>query len=309
MPVHLLPAPADRPASTRRAFLGRLALGGVAAVLGRPAAVAARDDEAPWYALVADIHIAADRKAVNRGQVMADNLRAVVADILDQPLPPRGVLINGDLALRDGQEGDYRTFLDLIAPLRQARLPVHLALGNHDDRGRFRAVLHAEPPPDRAVIDRHVSVVAGPGLRLVLLDSLVTPNSTPGRLGGPQLGWLGTMLDADPRTPALVFVHHNPSTVNPTALLDTAALLEVLRPRRQVQALVFGHTHAWDVSAGAEGLHLVNLPAVAYPFADDQPLGWCRLALRGAGAELELRCVGGERTKDGQRVLLGWRPA
>jgi 3',5'-cyclic AMP phosphodiesterase CpdA len=305
MPIHLLPSAVG--ARTRREFLAGLAAAGSALAMGSIARGRARGDGPGWFALVSDTHIAADPASRNRGQCMADNLRAVVADILAQEDAPRGVVIDGDLALKDGQPGDYSRFANLLGPLRDARLPLHLTLGNHDDRTHFRAALKAEPPADATVVDKHVGVVGGGAVRFVLLDSLEKVDGTPGLLGERQLTWLAATLDADQKAPTLVFVHHNPSD-KPGALTDTEALMRVLRPRRQVKALVYGHSHRWE-RAQDDGIHLVNLPAVAYTFADDQPLGWCRLRPGEDGAELELRCIGGDKSKDGQRVPLRWRGA
>ena len=298
MPIHLLP---DEP--TRRRFLAGLALGGASLAWPRSSRA---DEPSPWYALVADTHIAADPKASLRGQVMADNLRAVVADLNARPTRPAGVFVDGDLALLDGQVGDYRTFLDLITPLRDARLPIHLALGNHDDRDHFSAACEVGETA-AVVVGKHCSLVDGAMARFVVLDSLDKVNKVPGVLGGDQLRWLSKTLDAAKDKATVVLVHHNPSK-SFTALTDTEALMAVLRPRRQVKALVFGHTHTYT-QALDDGIHLVNLPAVAYPFAAGQPLGWCRLDPREGGATLTLRCVGGDKSKDGETLDLKWRPS
>lgn len=322
MPIHLLPGAAP---PTRRDFLalGGASLLGVAGtapgknepnVGNVPGAKQSQfDGDAParnkadWYAWAADTHIAADAKAIIRNQNMAQNLRAVAADILGQPDAPRGVFIDGDLALKNGQAGDYRTLLDLTEPLRAAKLPLHLALGNHDDRAHFRQVLAAEPPLDADVLDKHASIVEGPGPRFIVLDSLDKVDVTPGLLGDRQRAWLARTLDAEPETPTILFVHHNLSH-HDGALTDTEALLKLIRPRRQVKAVVYGHSHRWE-RAEDEGLHLINLPAVGYPFAADQPIGWCKFSPTDVGAELELKSIRSDRSKHGERVPLRWRSA
>jgi hypothetical protein len=307
MPFQLLPKAEHCP--NRRDVLKGMALGGASLAIGRSAmAATAEKDNGPWYALVSDIHIAADPSAKARGECMTDNLRAVVADILASEAPPLGVLIDGDLAYNHGELGDYQQVLSVLEPLRKAKLPITLAMGNHDERAHFRAALNIDPPKDSEVVDRVVSTVSLPGLRFVVLDSLDKTNKTPGVLGERQLAWLAKELDADDKTPTLVFLHHNLAK-RPGALIeaDAEALRAVLKPRTQVKALVYGHTHVWDLQE-EDGLHLINLPAVAYRFAATQPLGWCRLRLnKNDGAELELRCVAGDRSKDGQRVPLRWR--
>jgi 3',5'-cyclic AMP phosphodiesterase CpdA len=318
MPFHLLPSdpsppqpapgqPARPPATTRRRFLAGLSAGGVALGWGLSGTTA--DDAQQgggWYALVADTHVAADLSCKRFGQTMAENLRAVVADILASDEPPRGVFIDGDLALWDGRPGDYRSLLTLLEPLRTAKVPVHLALGNHDDRGHFRDAV----PAATCVEDRQVSVVDGPGLRFLVLDSLEQVRETPGRLGPGQLDWLVRDLDAHPRTPTVLIVHHHPEPVPWTkfpGLRDSEALMQVLRPRGQVKAVIFGHNHTWRVRLDG-GIYLINLPAVGYTFDHNQPLGWCRFRPEPDGASWELRCVAGTRATGRHRFRLLWPP-
>ena len=223
MPIQVLP---NEPRPSRREFLAGLAAGAAALAAGRSSRpTPARDD---WFALVSDTHIGADPAARLRGQVMGDNLRSVVADIMAADGPPLGVVIDGDLALLDGQEGDYRTLVTLLEPLRAAKVPLHLALGNHDDRAHFRDALRDLVPGGSSVADKEVAVVDGPGVRFVILDSLDRVNGTPGKLGAAQLEWLAGALDARPKDPTMVFVHHNLSNESKTALTDTAPLLNVL---------------------------------------------------------------------------------
>jgi 3',5'-cyclic-AMP phosphodiesterase len=303
MPFFLLPSSRG---VTRREFLSGLA-GATAAGVMAQGSFAATSNAPPWYALISDTHIAADANAVARGQCMAENLRAVVADVVDQEPSPLGAIIDGDLALADGQSGDYRTFLKILDPLRRANIPLYLGLGNHDDRAHFRDVFGMKPPEDTDVVDKHVGILEGPSTRIVILDSLTQANVTPGLLGDRQRRWLAQALDADKRTPTWIFVHHNLSATEPNALTDTEAFLAVIQPRRQVKAVVYGHTHQW-ARREQDGLQIINLPAVAYPFTNDQPLGWCRMTPTTDGAELQLRCVGGVRKDDKQVVSLRWRP-
>lgn len=302
MPLCLLPR---SPCSRRRA----LALG--ASVLFGGCARNAGSDGHPlgWYALLSDPHIAADASAGLRGEVMADNLRAAVAAILRADDPPHGVLVDGDLALHRGERGDYRTFLRLCEPLRRRGLPLHVTLGNHDDRTNLRAAIGAELREVEGLeADKLVATVAGPGLRFALLDSQDGVNVTSGRLGPEQIAWLARDLDAHPGTPTVIVVHHHLDPNARPALRDTAALLDMLRPRRQAKAVVFGHTHSWGVREDG-GIVLINLPALGYRFGPREPLGWVVLRPEPEGAEIELRCVGGDRREDGRRIALRWRPA
>ncbi|MDB5352990.1 MAG: putative phosphohydrolase [Planctomycetota bacterium] len=306
MPVELRPVSTELVLSRRRA-VAALAIGGAAMVAGCSRNAGSRGHQGGWYALLSDPHIAADPSAQLRGETMADNLRAVVSDILHADDPPHGVLIDGDLAFHHGGPGDYQTLLDAVHPLRRESLPLHLTLGNHDDRANLRAAILGEGDPSRRFAeDKAVSTVSGPSLRFVLLDSQDGVNVTAGRLGDDQLVWLARDLDAHGTTPTVVLVHHNINARSESALRDTEALLNVLRPRGQAKAVVFGHTHVWNVRE-IDGIHMINLPAVGYRFLPKQPLGWVVLRPEPDGAELELRCIGGDRRQDRRRVSLRWR--
>jgi Icc protein len=303
MPLELLPELIH----SRRRALAALAVGGAAIVAGCNKPAGSHGHAEGWYALLSDPHIAADPSERLRGESMADNLRAVASDILHASDPPRGVLVNGDLAFKLGQPADYRTFLTLVDPLHRNGLPIHLTLGNHDDRTNLRAAIASLHSTTATLpFDKVVSTIASPTVRFVMLDSQTGVNVTPGLLGVDQLAWLARDLDAHPATPAVILVHHNINPTSESALRDTTALLDVLRPRRQAKAVVFGHTHVWNVQK-IEDIHMINLPAIGYRFLAKQPLGWVVFRPEPHGAEIELRCVGGDRRKDGRRTTLKWR--
>ena len=305
MSFHLMPELADQLLKIdRRGFLTAATALALASPIQNAEALA--DSPPGWIALLSDTHVDADAKMVVRGQSMAKNLERVVAEILLEKTRPLAVFIDGDLALKDGQAGDYRTFLKLLEPIRAAKLPIHLALGNHDDRDKFRQTLKGVIPTETRVEEKQVGVVECLGLRLFVLDSLDEPNVTPGFLGAKQLAWLAKELDAKASTPTLIFVHHNLKGVAEASLTDQDALLEILRPRMHVKGVVFGHTHVWDTRQ-SEGISFINLPAIGYPFTENQPIGWSKLTPSADGATLELRAIGGDESKPGEVVKLAWR--
>jgi len=297
MPVQLLPL-------TRRRFLATTAAG----LLGiRALRAATPADERSW-ALLSDPHIAGDRATVSRGAKVADKLAAAVKEVLALTTLPANVLINGDCALKLGFPGDYATFADLVKPLRKAGMTLHLTLGNHDDRAAFRKALETQGPAERPIADRNVAIVRTARANFFLLDSLDVVDLAPGRLGEAQIGWLARQLDANADKPAIVCAHHNLNDARAqNGLVDTKAVLAVLEPRKQVKAYVFGHTHVWSVKEHASGIHLVNLPAIGYPFAPAQPTGWVHCTLSGNGATLKLSSLDPKRAAHGQTVDLKWR--
>ena len=241
---------------------------------------------------------------------MSENLATVSRDLLALPERPAGVFVMGDCAWNTGEAGDYSTFTSLMEPIRSAPLPVHLLLGNHDHRERFWAALEKEKAAKRPVKDRQVGLLKSARVNWFMLDSLETTNATRGLIGPQQLEWLGKTLDQNPRTPAIVLVHHNPdSSEKSIGLKDTEDFLGVIRPRRHVKACLFGHTHNWGVTEDSSGIHLINLPPTGYLFTEGKPNGWVRAQVEADGMKLELRCIIQTRKDHGQLVNLKWRKA
>lgn len=305
MPIHL-------PALTRRDALKH----GAAVGLGMLAAnqALADEDKTELWLLLSDTHIADDKTTVKREVNVADHLQQTVREVLALQEKQRsfGLLVNGDLALDTGTPGDYGTFVELMAPVRNAGIDVHLTLGNHDDREAFWQGCEQLTPNKKLVPLRHCGVITTALVNWVLLDSLDKTNSTPGVLGEGQLAWLDRTLRDLPEKPTLIMVHHNPGPfevvpgVKVSGLLDTEALMKVLDKHAKVKAWFFGHTHNWEVKTKNSGLHLINLPPVAYPFNPQRPSGWVTARIDDKGMTLELRCLNKAHEEHGQKKRLEW---
>lgn len=300
MPFILPPLP-------RRQFLATSA--GLAATLATRgwAAEASAADKPPYVALLADTHIASDKAAVLRDVNMAEHLTKVVDQIVQAAEKPALAIVHGDAALLKGEAGDYRLLGELLGPLATASLATHLLLGNHDDRDQFRAGL-AELSAGSALEAKHSLYLKDfPHAHWYTLDSLDRVNVTPGKLGEEQLAWLARQLDERTDKPAIISVHHHPQFTGERigGITDTKALFEVLVPRRHVKAVIFGHTHAWGVTQH-EGIHLVNLPPVAYVFDKTKPAGWVEARVDANKLSLKLRALGGHK-QDGETHELTWR--
>ena len=262
------------------------------------------------WALLSDTHIAADRGRVLRGVEMARHFEQVSAELLGLRRYPAGVLISGDLALNSGETGDYSALRDLLQPLRAEGYPVHLALGNHDHRERFLVAFAELAKAARPVSTHVVSLLRAQRANWILLDTLEVTAATPGLLGGAQLAWLAKVLDHHKDKPAIIVLHHNLDARNGSlALKDTQQFLDTIRPRRQVKACVFGHTHVWRTWQDESGIQCVNLPPVAYVFKEGDPSGWVQATLERHGMKLELRCIDRSHPAHGQLVNLDWRKA
>ena len=293
------------PPITRRQFIKRsLAFGGTAIMA--PHAMAAADRKGAGLdqnrvALLADTHISADPNRVYPGTkwpgtpVKEDehesvNMAACLAEAAKSVLAlnprPAQLIVNGDCALSNGKESEYKEFLRLVEPIRAAGITVHVTIGNHDNRENLWKLLPFLKEEQMGV---QAGVVELPHANLVLLDS-----GKRGVLGEEQLDWLAKELDQRADKPALIFGHFNPYPnrgVRPIkGMRDGPSLLKLLAERKHARGYFYGHTHEWQYDR-REHLHLINQPAVSYYFGKGHAHGWVDMKLSETTAELELQCI------------------
>jgi predicted phosphodiesterase len=295
---------------SRREFLKRAALAGAALAVApemRAGLFGGKSHDKNTFFFLSDTHIAGDPAQTYLNVNMTDHFAAVSRELAAWPLRPAAVIVNGDLAYLTGKPEDYKQFAKAITPVR-ALAPLHLTLGNHDERDNFWSAFPLDAAKQDSVPQKQVAVFDSPRANWFLLDSLQVTSKTPGEVGATQLSWLAQELEARPNKPAIVMVHHNPQFPTPTTgLLDSDALLAVLAPRRQVKALIFGHTHDWKIWQHESGIHLINLPPTSYPFHEGRPVGWVRTTLADASMEIELRCLDVKHPEHAQPLGLVWR--
>jgi 3',5'-cyclic-AMP phosphodiesterase len=299
MPIYLPPI-------SRRQFLaGALAAG--TALTHWPFGAEAEAGEGTLssrYLLISDVHVGThlrDKKHdVRPGVEFSDAIK----QILGMSDRPKTVIAAGDYAMSHGNQGNCKMFYELMSRFSEAGLGCYFALGNHDSRRSFLD----EFPRAKELIDphgkalgRYVHVMETPLANWFFVDSLHENDRNLGVLGEPQLHWLAHALDARPDKPALVVGHHNPSLKS--HLRDTAAFYDVITPRKQVKAYVYGHTHEWNLDKH-EGIHLVNVPTVSAWKDDNQPRGFVAAELHRRGMALALHTLGHH---EGKQYDLAWR--
>lgn len=301
MPIALLP--------NRRHFLAA-SIAGALAARGLAADERANVDEAR-IALLADTHIPTDASTESSKTNMAANLKSVVEQLVALEKQPAAALVIGDCAHLEGKVGDYKLFGEIAAPLAKTGLPLHMCLGNHDHRQNCLDAFSPGDAPLHAKVERRVGILKTKHANWFLLDSLDIVNRTPGLLGEKQLKWLAESLDAHADKPAIIAVHHHLTPIPPTdkavpGLVDTPALLDLAAGRKQVKAIFFGHTHRWGITP-YEGMHLVNLPPVAYVFHAEDPNGWVDCQLASDAATLQMHCHDKAHPLQGKQFELKWR--
>lgn len=225
------------------------------------------------------MHLSADPDADYDGFKPEQALTAAVRQWSEAELA--GVLVNGDLSWAEGLAEDYDRLAAKLAPLRSA--PVILAPGNHDDRARL--LKRFAPEADSESVEKCMTVVDAPAVRIIATDSLYRTDVVPGLLGKTQRERLVGLLDEETAVPTVIVVHH-PIGDGDKDLLDSDRLLRILEPRGQVKAIVAAHDHVYRLER-RRGLHVVRQPAVGMPFDPAESTGWIEASFDAAGADLK----------------------
>ncbi|MGE5611467.1 MAG: metallophosphoesterase family protein [Bacillota bacterium] len=303
--------PITLPPISRRHFLSTSLAAGVAFLTGcSHNRLTERDVDPHRFALLSDIHLPGNKAYTHStGAKPWNNIQQVTREVLALSPRPSAAVVSGDCACLYGRSEDYGSVIEALQPLRESGLPVHIALGNHDNRENFWNALPRKNSRPQDLVGRHTTILSTPRANWFLLDSLETTNKTPGILGEAQLAWLAKSLDARPDKPARVVFHHDPDEKPKTnGLVDTQALYDILLPRKQVKACIFGHTHVWH-HTHIDGLHFVNLPTTAWTFSTSQPNGWVEANLLPNGAAFRLHSLNTDHPQNRQLLEIAWRNA
>lgn len=228
-------------------------------------------------AQLSDMHLLADPAGTALGCPVREALCSVIEAARRDA--PDAVLLTGDLS-QDGTPASYAALGALLAPLGA---PSYALPGNHDDKEAMRAAL-AEAPFQPAC------AFAAGGWRVLLLDSAV-PGETHGCLPEDALAELATTLDAHPRTPTLVALHHPPKPpgaawLDPLGLRQPGPFLDLVEAHAQVRLVLFGHIHQ-EMDARHAQARLLSCPSTCFQFKphaqefalDDRPAGYRHVEL------------------------------
>ena len=247
-------------------------------------------------ALLSDVHIAADQAQVFRGQTPAANFEKAIEQVLIDR--PEMLVITGDCALADGSPEDYATLDELLQPIQDADVPIHLLIGNHDDPANLKSLI-SEP----------TAINLG-NLTLILTNTQLAVGAVPGKMGEAQLTEIERLATEHPDQPMIVLGHHHPDferndfIIPDIGLQDTDEFIALLDRTPNLLAYVHGHTHSWQLSQSPGRKLIVNLPPAAFvfDFAPHRPLGWAAAELSESKLILKLRTLDPTHTENGQKT-------
>jgi 3',5'-cyclic AMP phosphodiesterase CpdA len=211
---------------------------------------------------VSDTHFVADGDLLHESVDSDANLARLFADFARSGARPEAIVFTGDLA-DTGRADAYKRLRALVEPAAAAvGAQVIWVMGNHDERGPFRAELLDEEPSTGS-IDRVFDVN---GLRIIALDSTV-PGQHYGELSDEQLTWLAAVLSTPAPDGTLIALHH-PPVPSPLGLLALVELrdqdkLAAVIQGTDVRGVLGGHLH-YSTSSTFAGVPVSVASATCY---------------------------------------------
>lgn len=182
-----------------------------------------------------------------------DRLDACLADLAAHHADAAFCAITGDLAER----GEIAAYEALKRRLAAFPIETHLMLGNHDDRGNFRAVFGGEGFVQSAIMRD--------GAHFLFLDTLKGPPSSAGLFDAPRRDWLKAELARADGAPCCLFMHHPPFDIGHPLMdlikLDDAESFAALLAGHDIRHIFFGHAHR-AISGQWRGMAFSALPSL-----------------------------------------------
>jgi Icc protein len=191
---------------------------------------------------ISDLHIKRRGHVLAHMPHVAGPLRRTLAAINALAERPTCIVATGDLT-ESGNREEYRRLREIIA---ESEIPVYLLPGNHDRREMMRAVF-----PDHAYLHGAGQAIQyaieSEFLRVVALDSS-DPPLRGGFLDESRLCWLVETLQARPRTPTILAMHHPPfhtgvGAFDAQPFEGRERLADIVREHPQIRRIICGHVH------------------------------------------------------------------
>lgn len=216
-------------------------------------------------AQITDLHIGFDPG--NPHELNVRRVNMVIDQLMGMKPRPSLLLVTGDLVEHPDDDRAYRHMEALV---KRWDGPILWAVGNHDGRPGFRAVLPEVPADGHGFVQYEMD---HGGLRWIVLDTL-----DEGRHGGMictrRAGWLKARLAERLRDPTVIILHHPPvdTGIDWMSALSCEAwvkrLERVVKPAKQVVGMIAGHVHR-PIATTFAGKPLAVCASTAPPLALD----------------------------------------
>jgi Icc protein len=210
---------------------------------------------------ITDCHLGRDADESLLGLRTLDSL----TDVLERAARHEGgfdlVLCSGDMS-NDGTAASYERF---IKTARQfiPTTPLAWLPGNHDDPASMKAIRSAAPKTDYLSLGEW---------RIILLNSRV-PFEERGELPQSELNRLERLLESDPQSPTLIFLHHQlvpvgSAWIDQYVVSNADQFFKIIDRFDNVRAVSWGHVHQ-EFYRARKGVDLLATPSTCVQF---QPL-------------------------------------
>lgn len=219
------------------------------------------------FIVMSDLHLVPEGElsmTLDTGARLESAVDAVIARYGDADF----CILAGDLADL-GQAAAYERLKRIIARMP---IPVHITLGNHDDRQTFLDVFGSDHAAETGKVDKVIDLK---GYRVIVLDSAEL-GRVDGVLEAVQIDWLKARLAEAMDRPVIVVLHHNANALHIASddirILEPDAFIDALKTHPDIRQVIAGHVHLTS-TASYRGLPFTTLAGGHYSvgFNVDQP--------------------------------------
>ncbi|WP_346911712.1 phosphodiesterase [uncultured Roseibium sp.] len=185
-----------------------------------------------------DIHLTAPGQTI-AGREPNENLKKALDHAISNHPDADALIITGDLS-DWGDADDYKRLKEVLS---HVPMPVHLCIGNHDERDVFLSVF-PELADENGYVQSAFDLPLGTGLTLDTWG----PESHAGFYCETRLAWLDRQLKVCD-SKVWLFMHHNPvpigiAPMDRIMLLDAEAFADVIaRHSSKIAHIFHGHCH------------------------------------------------------------------
>jgi 3',5'-cyclic AMP phosphodiesterase CpdA len=187
-----------------------------------------------------------------------DKIEKIIQIARETKIKPAFSIITGDVS-QNGSDKGYKIAQEYVSQIEALGGPVLPAVGNVDDRQRFRKNLLKETTTEKKTPCYYSKTMDG--VHIIVLDSQ-SPGKVTGALEGEQLDWLEKQL-SNHTEPTIIALHHPPFKLPlPNGGSHTVFDLEDMErfnnivKSSNVDAVLCGHLHQ-SLIAHRGGVHYV----------------------------------------------------